>query len=558
MIWSLLWILAPGMAQQYSPGRPVGFSDRTDAAEVTYLLPPLDPFEIAARSGNSSNGILKNIEFALERPVTLSPEFNGSWFIQGESRIWQVRIISPGAYSLGLVFNTYRLEPGIRVFVYDPDLGEVKGAFTSRNNKSSGILPVGHLKGDELIVEMQVPLGQDSYGDLSVESVSHAFLDLGGLAGGEDCDPGTFGCSQPCMIDVNCVEGNPWQTEKRSVIRIFTTNQYCTGVLVNNTLQDGIPYILTAEHCLNREYYANRSVFLFNYESPSCYGEDGPTDMSIAGSDLVAVGDSIDFSLVKLSSDVPLDYEPYFAGWDLTVPQSSSSVTIHHPWGDVKKITIDDDAPSIPSKPGDVPYTDLEDYHYFSYWWIKRWDLGSTQGGSSGSPLFNQAGKVIGLLSGGMARCGDSIGYDTENDRVRYDNSFNYDDYYTQLKYAWDYSALPEESLKYWLDPLNAGVTSLNGYAPVGTGPALKASAGKFILYPNPAGETLFLASGTAWTGEVTYRILNMTGSLVGNGNFGPGDQGVVDVSKLEPGIYLIHLTGHEFRDESHQFVILR
>jgi hypothetical protein len=245
-----------------------------------------------------------------------------------------------------------------------------------------------------------------------------------------------------------------------------------------------------------------------------------------------------------------------YAGWDLTTPQSSSTVTIHHPWGDVKKITIDENFPFIPAKQGDVPYTDLETYHYFSYWWIKRWDLGSTQGGSSGSPLFNQAGKVIGLLSGGMARCGDSIGFDAENERVIYDNSFNYDDYYTQLHVAWDYYPTPEQSLKPWLDPLNTGATMLDGYTPAGTGPAVPARPGRYILYPNPAKEILYLSSGNPVPGRVHYRILNMTGAQVADGFIETGDQEAIRVSGLEPGIYLIHLSGIGFRDESHPFVI--
>ena len=61
------------------------------------------------------------------------------------------------------------------------------------------------------------------------------------------------------------------------------------------------------------------------------------------------------------------------------------------------------------------PIRDLDDYYYFSFWWIRGWDIGSTEGGSSGAPLFNAGQRVIGLLSGGIARCGDSIGYDAGN-----------------------------------------------------------------------------------------------------------------------------------------------
>ena len=146
---------------------------------------------------------------------------------------------------------------------------------------------MGHLPGEEIIIEMQVPSELSHYGEIQVESVSHAFRSAGLNSGLDSCPAGEFGCSQACMLDVNCEEGADWQLTKRSVVRIFTTTLYCTGVLVNNSAYDGTPYLLTAEHCLNKQYYADRSVFQFNYESPSCFGEDGPLDMSISGAELI-------------------------------------------------------------------------------------------------------------------------------------------------------------------------------------------------------------------------------------------------------------------------------
>ena len=105
--------------------------------------------------------------------------------------------------------------------------------------------------------------------------------------------------------------------------------------------------MLTAEHCINKKEYADKSVFLFNYESPSCFGEVGPVSMSIAGCDTMAVGDSLDFSLVRLSIAPPDSFDVYFAGWDRSDFQSSGTSTIHHPYGDVKKISFDYEIPSI-------------------------------------------------------------------------------------------------------------------------------------------------------------------------------------------------------------------
>jgi hypothetical protein len=146
---------------------------------------------------------------------------------------------------------------------------------------------------------------------------------------------------------------------------------------------------------VNRQYSANRAVFDFNYESPGCFGGDGSLDRSLSNADSIAVGDSIDFSLLRLSDLPPDYYDVYYAGWELYDEEPSYSVCIHHPYGDVKKISYDFQAPSSPEDLNDIPNSDLRDYYYFSYWWIKEWDIGSTEGGSSGSPLFNASQRVM-------------------------------------------------------------------------------------------------------------------------------------------------------------------
>jgi hypothetical protein len=545
----------PVYAQMQFPGMPLGPTSHLKAAEVMYVLPPVNQLEVEARMESTRNAHFKTFEFAKVRPVDISPETHGSWQIREGNRVWMAHLISPGAYSLGLVFNEYSLEPGVKVFVYDPDMRQVKGAFTSGNNKKSGILPVGHMDGQEVIVEMQVPGDLADYGKLHIESLSHGYIDLKARLGTDDCDPGVFGCSQDCMIDVNCQEGSGWQKEKRSVVRIFTTRQYCTGVLVNNTSYDGTPYILTAEHCISSQGYADQTVFLFNYESPSCFGGDGDVGQSIAGGELLATGDSIDFSLIRLSLTPPAEYDPFYAGWDHRGDQNTASVTIHHPWGDVKKITRDDQPPSVPSKPSDVPYTDLDDYHYFSFWWIKNWEMGSTQGGSSGSPLFNGSGRLIGLLSGGVARCGDSIGFDGE--RVIYDNSFNYDDYFTQMNYSWDYYEDDGASLASWLDPGNSGASFLNGYDPVGLQQPGLPGTKEYTLYPNPVRQHLNVSRAYPVAEKRTFEVVSLSGALVLSGQLEYSGESRIDVSPLSQGIYLLRISGTKIL-ETQKFVIVR
>ena len=361
----LLLISSTGLyAQLEFPGRPLGINQQMKASEVMYILPPPDPMEIEAQLELNRLSYKKPLRFALERPVNLSPETHGSWSQEGDMRIWHVHVLSPGAQSMGLVFGRYELEPGVKLFIYDPSRLKVRGAFTSGNNKESGVLPVGHLPGQELLIEMQVPAALVSYGELELESVSHAFLKTGfGASDAADCPAGEFGCSQDCEIDVNCMEGDEWWRVKPSVVRIFTQTNYCTGVLVNNTSYDGTPYVLSAEHCINRQSDADRSVFLFNYESPSCFGGDGPLDMSLEGAFLRTHGDSVDFSLLELVHTPPASYGVFYAGWDRSNFQTSGTAAIHHPFGDVKKISLDAEIPDIPAQPGDVPYNGLDDYH---------------------------------------------------------------------------------------------------------------------------------------------------------------------------------------------------
>lgn len=541
--------------QLQSPGKPVGINTYMKAAEAMYVLAPPDPMEIEAELELNRRSNSKPLRFALERSVNLSPETHGSWSLDGDIRVWRVHILSPGAYSLGLVFGRYALQPGVKLFVYDPGQEEVKGAFTSLNNKASGVFPVGHLAGEELVVEMQVPATLPEYGELELRSISHAFLNTGFKSSVADCPAGDFGCSEPCHIDVNCEEGDPWSRVKSSVVRIVTSRFYCTGVLVNNTDYDGTPYILTAEHCINRQEYAEASVFLFNYESPSCFGEDGPKDMSIASADLITHGDSVDFSLVELSALPPASFGAYYAGWDRSTVFQTSTATIHHPYGDVKKVSIDEDMPSIPAQQSEVPYQGLQDYHYYSFWWIKRWEVGSTEGGSSGAPLFNQAQRVIGSLSGGVAACGDSIGYDSETDRVIYNLAPNYDDFFAQFAVAWDHEQALGNALQPWLGPDNPDVESLGGYDPSSSDPVSISSGKLFQVFPNPAHDRFFITSKGPLNRPGNYSIFNLSGVLLEKGLLDSDGRAEIHTGRLSPGIYLIQV-GTDGHQEHHKLLV--
>lgn len=356
-------------------------------------------------------------------------------------RVWQLSIESEGALGFTVNFSRYLLPDGARVFIFNNEKTQVLGAYTSANNKPWQGLAVQPIAGNAITIEYYEPADADFEGELFIDQVGHDFV---GVALEKD---GRYNTSASCHVDINCEAGNEWQTHKRAVCRmVISGNELCSGSLINNSLNDQTPYVLSANHCVDSKTRAQNTVFVFNYESPSCGGPDGSVSQSVSGATLIATKNQdkgyLDFTLLRLSQAVPLSYQPYFAGWDSRnlIPQSVAG--IHHPWGDVKKISVDNDA----SVKGSFDAW----YDPDTFWKIGEWDLGTTEGGSSGSPLFDQHQRIVGSLTGGEANCISPV-----------------NDYYQMLAVAFDKYPNDTNQLKKWLVPDNSGVTFIDGFDPL-------------------------------------------------------------------------------------------
>ncbi len=206
----------------------------------------------------------KNRRIAKEIQVFIRPGTNGTWEeIPGGNLVWKLGIRSRGASGMGLVFSRYRLEEGVKLYVYDPSMKKTLGAFTGQNNKISGDLALSYLPGDELILQLEVPAGINDFGDLILGSVRHAYLPV------FEEQPVTdyiLNKSGACNIDINCSLGDDWQIVKNSVVRMINVEK-CTGVLINNTRQDEKAYVYTAAHCVFQNEKFQSTVFYFNYEN---------------------------------------------------------------------------------------------------------------------------------------------------------------------------------------------------------------------------------------------------------------------------------------------------
>jgi len=192
-------------------------------------------------------------------------------------------------------------------------------------------------------------------------------------------------------------------------------------------------------------------LFYFNYESLDCEQPVfEPEFNTISGSQMLShapsgTDDGSDFKLLLLDS-VPSRYNPYYNGWDITEEAAPSGVTIHHPQGDLKMIS------TYKSSLVSADYNSQSENPDGKYWMV-HWDKtisghGVTEGGSSGSPIFNNRGSIVGALTGGYASCGN----------------LDAPDYYGKLNYSWEpANSDSTRQLKHWLDPTGTGVTSLKG-----------------------------------------------------------------------------------------------
>ncbi len=377
--------------------------------------------------------------FGFNNNTNINISNSGTWInLPNGDRIWQLVVVCKNALTINLTFSQTVIPTGNELYVYNPSKDFILGKFTA-SHLYNGELGTELVPGEMTIVEYFVPKGS-SIGNVNICTVTHGYRTPNEFL------LRAFGDSGACNVNVNCPEGTAWIQQRNSVVMLVSgSNGFCTGALINNTLNDGKPYVLTANHC-----YSNPAtwIFRFQWESTSCINPStSPTFQSLSGAVLRAQGTPSDFCLVEITGglvngSVPAAYTPYFSGWDNTETISPSAACIHHPSGDIKKIAIENNA-LISTSFGGSPSN--------SHWGVLSWDLGVTEPGSSGSPLFNQNRRIIGQLHGGASACGASV----------------LSDEYGKVSVSWNPAgSTTSGQLKHWLDPNNTNASFVDGYDP--------------------------------------------------------------------------------------------
>lgn len=364
--------------------------------------------------------------FAIKREVKINA-FNNQWIEINGKLVSRHRIIAKNAVSLNFAFD-YKMSKHSKVKIYSSDFSKSIRVLTAADNNVDNVFWTPIIEASDVIVELSVPKRELNEFKFNIFQINQGYR--------------TFAQSTEksgsCNVDVACSESSGWEREISSVAVISTGGTtFCSGFMVNNTENDGTPFFMTAKHCSITSSNASSLVAYWNYQTSKCGGRrDGKKKEFSSGSQFLSSSSKSDFTLVRLNQRPRPSWKVKYAGWDRSGVDAVSATAIHHPATDEKSISFEHESTTVTAYlkeaiPGDSTHVRVED-----------WDIGTTEPGSSGSPLFDQNHRVIGQLHGGYASCSSQTS-----------------DWYGRFYTSWEGGGSASTRLKDWLDPNNTGKT---------------------------------------------------------------------------------------------------
>ena len=411
------------------------FGTRPALAAVPEILLPVASIAEAVEQAKP-----QPLRYAVEQVLNLDLR-NGDWDEPepGLAR-WRLQLRSPGARTLSATLQNLHLPAGAELWLYDPAGDDRQGPLRP---DADGNLWTPFVRAEAAILEIRVPATERPQVTLSLRAAEHGYRNPLEVPQPK----GAFGDADSCNINVACADGNNWRSEIRSTVLLtIGGGTLCSGTLVNNVLQDNRALILTANHCGVRSTNVTSTRAYFNVQKTGCSSTaDGRIDQNIAGRTFLARDAQSDFTLFALASTPSPAFSVYYAGWNASSAIPQSGVTIHHPSGDDKKISV---YTSPAQRVDDVRIGTFGGFNVDA--WRITWARGTTEGGSSGAGLWNQNRQLVGILSGGSASCSDTTAAD----------------FFARFERGWQANTATNGQLKAHLDPTNSGCLAIAGQEP--------------------------------------------------------------------------------------------
>ena len=430
-------------AQVTNEGQPKSWTLTAKPKLTPIVLPAIDLEKLVEE--DLVNDQRKDIpwRFGQEIVVDYNLGNSGQWLeLENGDRIWRIRFQSVGAKTMNFIFSDFYMPQGASLYLFNNTQTDLLGAYDAQQNNDERVLGTWLVNGSDIWLEYYEPKSQANQGKLEVFKVVHGYRTAEEDQKSVDADLNAAG---KCNYDVDCIMGTIdtlKDINKKAVgLIIVNNNSHCTGALINSTNNNGTPYFLTANHC-----FSNPATWSFRFKwispNPVCAQNLPSTNMTghftISGATLRARRAASDFCLVQINSAIPVSWDLKWMGWDRSTVAPPSVFGIHHPAGAIMKVCADNGAPSSLNNNG-------------NYWRISDWNQGVTEGGSSGSPLFNNQGRAVGQLWRGTAACSGLT-----------DNGGSDD--YGRLDTSWNTGTTAATRLRDWLDPNNTNAMTTDVY----------------------------------------------------------------------------------------------
>lgn len=397
------------------------------ARDITTLL------EAERRADAGSNEVRP---FRLAEPVAIDLDIAKriNWVADRETAYGKFTIKVNGALSTSINFDRFYLPPGTELFLYNRNGNMVTGPVTEKENNANKKWGSWVYKGEYLTIEIKTPALTKDLLSLHGYNIAYGYKEV------YKTETGGFGQSAPCHINVLCPLGTGWEAERNGVALVLNDDgaEWCSGSMVMNTCSSTRPFFLTANHCYDTDQGLQDVTawrFTFQAWSSTCTPSQNSNGVTYNGSTLRANWNGTDFCLVELNTVPPANSGIHYAGWSRNTTGITETTIIHHPNGDVMKISRDNGGPSTSNFSG------------AQCWWLTL-DQGATEGGTSGSPYFDQNHRII----------GQHFGVNDANLPIcSRQNKFG-----GRFDLSWTGNGTNATRLSNWLDPGNSGATTIN------------------------------------------------------------------------------------------------
>lgn len=393
------------------------------------------------------------MRFASAIPVTFSESNSGKWTnLHNGDRIWMLGLESSGAFSLGVSFSNFHIPEGAKLFVYTENHQDYIGPLTHRDNRINQAMSLPPIAGSKIIIEYYEPYAFRGDGEFIISSIAHGYRSL---------KDQNIEQAFPCIHDLEISPANNDLLDaSSSVLMMIVDNgqRIATASLINNTSNDGTPYVVTAQSALMG--LPAGWVFLFDVAGTGCYNSNSICwSRAICGAQIIETDFEHGVSLLKLRGNPEKNWTAYFSGWN-----------INELGEDQQFLTCIQNAFGLPQTIAEYVGTVEEiEWKNKTVFQLSDWSNGQTFKGAIGSPVFDADMNLIGIYIGGDGNCNEAG-----------------QEYFASIKSSWN-------NFEEFLNPLSLADDRFDGIYPIIPETGSSADADDIFFFPNPAKEWIYI-----------------------------------------------------------------